>query len=245
MKIKINGPIISSSDKWIYDWLDMEATSPKDVVDKLVDGEDVEISINSYGGLVDAGNEIFTALMGHNGRVKIDVIMAGSAASIIAMAGKPTRISPVGQIMIHNVSMMSAGDYHDMDKASEILQKANDSLSNAYVIKTGLSKDDILARMDEETWLTADEAKELGFADEILFENQERPMLVADAGSGMLPHSLIEKVKEMKNQKPAAHINVDSEKIANIVFEKIKKENEKEEPQKENTSPFGRFFFNT
>lgn len=244
MKLKINGPIVSSNDKWIYDLFGMEATSPKDVVDKLGDGEDVEISINSNGGLVDAGNEIFTALMGHNGRVTIDVVMAGSAASIIAMAGRPTRISPVGQIMIHNVSMMSAGDYHDMDKASEILQKANDSLSNAYVMKTGLSKEDVLSKMDEETWLTADQAKELGFADEIMFENQERPMLVADAGAGLLPQTVIEKVKEMQNQKPAINVDLDAEKIADLVLEKIN-QYDKQEPQKENTSPFGRFFFNT
>ncbi|WP_413527373.1 head maturation protease, ClpP-related [Marinilactibacillus psychrotolerans] len=244
MKLKINGPIVSSNDKWIYDLFGMEATSPKDVIDKLVDGESVEISINSYGGLVDAGNEIFTALMGHNGTVSIDVVMAGSAASIIAMAGRPTRISPVGQIMIHNVSMMSAGDYHDMDKASEILQKANDSLSNAYVMKTGLSKEDVLSKMDEETWLTADQAKELGFADEIMFENQERPMLVADAGAGLLPQTVIEKVKEMQNQKPAINVDLDAEKIADLVLEKIN-QSDKQEPQKENTSPFGRFFFNT
>lgn len=244
MKLKINGPIVSSNDKWIYDLFGMESTSPKDVIDKLADGEDVEISINSYGGLVDAGNEIFTALMGHNGTVSIDVVMAGSAASIIAMAGRPTRISPVGQIMIHNVSMMSAGDYHDMDKASEILQKANDSLSNAYVMKTGLSKEDVLSKMDEETWLTADQAKELGFADEIMFENQERPMLVADAGAGLLPQTVIEKVKEMQNQKPAINVDLDAEKIADLVLEKIN-QSDKQEPQKENTSPFGRFFFNT
>lgn len=244
MKLKINGPIVSSNDKWIYDLFGMEATSPKDVIDKLVDGEAVEISINSYGGLVDAGNEIFTALMGHNGTVSIDVVMAGSAASIIAMAGRPTRISPVGQIMIHNVSMRSAGDYHDMDKASEILQKANDSLSNAYVMKTGLSKEDVLSKMDEETWLTADQAKELGFADEIMFENQERPLLVADGGAGLLPQTVIEKVKEMQNQKPAINVDLDAEKIADLVLEKIN-QSDKQEPQKENTSPFGRFFFNT
>ncbi|WP_091761506.1 head maturation protease, ClpP-related [Marinilactibacillus psychrotolerans] len=244
MKIKINGPIISNDDKWIYDLFEIEATSPNDVVDKLVDGEEVEISINSYGGLVDAGNEIYTALMGHNGPVNIDVVMAGSAASIIAMAGKPTRISPVGQIMIHNVSMMSAGDYHDMDKASEILQKANNSLSNAYVIKTGLSKEVVLAKMDEETWLTANEAKELGFVDEIMFENQERPLMVADAGAGLIPQNVIEKVKEMQNTKPAINVDLDAEKIADLVLEKIN-QSEKREPQAENTSPFGRFFFNT
>ena len=134
VKIKINGPIISSDDKWFYDWFDMEATCPKDVLSKLpTNGEDVEVTINSYGGLVDMGNEIYTGLRAYSGKVIANVVMAGSAASIIAMAATQIKISPVGQIMIHNVSMGSQGDYHEMDKASEILQKANLSLANAYV----------------------------------------------------------------------------------------------------------------
>lgn len=242
MKLKINGPIVSNDDKWIYELFEMDATSPKDITDALpTNGEDVEVTINSYGGLVDAGNEIYTALKLHNGPVTIDVIMAGSAASIIAMAGKPTRISPVGQIMIHNVSMMAGGDYHDMDKASEILRKSNESLANAYMIKTGLSQEELLAKMDEETWLTADEAVELGFADEKLFQAEERPLLVANAGSGLLPQSAINKVKEMQNNRLAS-ITIDTDEIAEKVFNKIKKENE-EKPQEENKSPFGRFLF--
>lgn len=242
VKLKINGPIVSNDDKWIYELFEMDATSPKDITDALpTNGEDVEVTINSYGGLVDAGNEIYTALKLHNGPVTIDVIMAGSAASIIAMAGKPTRISPVGQIMIHNVSMMAGGDYHDMDKASEILRKSNESLANAYMIKTGLSQEELLAKMDEETWLTADEAVELGFADEKLFQAEERPLLVANAGSGLLPQSAINKVKEMQNNRLAS-ITIDTDEIAEKVFNKIKKENE-EKPQEENKSPFGRFLF--
>lgn len=242
VKLKVNGPIIDNDDKWIYELFEMDATCPKDIVDSLPsNGEDVEITINSYGGLVDAGNEIYTALKLYNGPITIDVIMAGSAASIVAMAGNPTRISPVGQIMIHNVSMINRGDYHDMDKASEILKKSNESLANAYMIKTGLSQEDLLAKMDVETWLTADEAVELGFADEKLFQAEERPLLVANVGSGLLSKTAINKVKEMKNNK-VANITVNSDEIAEKVFEKIKIENE-EEPQKGNKSPFERFLF--
>ena len=135
VKIKINGPIISNDDKWFYDWLDMDATCPKDVLDLLpVENESVEVTINSYGGLVDMGNEIYTALRSYEGDVKVNIVMAGSAASIIAMAGNTVAISPVGQIMIHNVAMGAGGDYHVMDKASEILQKANSSLDRKSVV---------------------------------------------------------------------------------------------------------------
>lgn len=223
-KLKINGPIVSDNDVWIYDELEMAATSPKKIIDNLTDdNEDVEITINSYGGLVDSGNEIYTALKNYPGKVTANIVMAGSAASIIAMSADVVKMSPVGQIMIHNVAMGAGGDYHDMDKASEILQKANQSLANAYVLKTGKSKEEILDLMDKETWLTADEAIEKGFADEMMFEVQEKPLLVADGGSGMIPQKVVNEMKRLR-----------TETKQNII---------KQEPVNEN--PLARFFFNT
>lgn len=200
-RLKINGPIISSNDKWFYDYFGMEATCPADVIDQLPEsGEEIEVTINSYGGLVDVGNEIYTALRAYPGTVTANIVMAGSAASIIAMSADKVCMSPVGQIMIHNVAMGAQGDYHDMDKASEILVKANSSLANAYVIKTGKTKDEILKLMEAETWLTADEAVTNNFADEIMFETKERPLLVADGGSGLVPQHIIQEMKNLKMQ---------------------------------------------
>lgn len=250
VKIKINGPIISSDDKWFYDWFEMEATCPNDVLSKLPDsGEDVEVTINSYGGLVDMGNEIYTGLRAYSGKVTANVVMAGSAASIIAMGANQVAISPVGQIMIHNVSMGAGGDYHEMEKASEILQKANHSLANAYVAKTGKSKEEVLALMENETWLTAEEAVENGFADSIMFENEERPQLVADGGSGLIPQKLINEVKKLKNQQSqTVQMNLSDEQVQRIVNEvtsNLKKdaviETDFEEPS--NESPFAKFLF--
>ena len=171
-QLKVNGDIISNGDKWVYDFYEIDSTCPNDILDQLPkDGSDVEITINSGGGLVTSGNEIYTALKSYDGHVTVNIINAGSAASIIAMSGDKVRISPVGQIMIHNVSMGAIGDYHDMDKASEILQKANEALANAYRLKTGMSKAVLLEKMDKETWLNAEEAKEYGFADEIMFDD--------------------------------------------------------------------------
>ncbi|MDT2815970.1 Clp protease ClpP [Vagococcus carniphilus] len=250
-KIKINGPIISNDDKWIYDWLEWDGTCPKDVLNALpTDNSDVEVTINSYGGLVDSGNEIYTALMSYQGNVTINVIMAGSAASIIAMAGKPTKISPVGQIMIHNAAMGAGGDYHTMDKASEILKKANISASKAYEIKTGLTQEDLLSKMDYETWLTADEAKELGFVDEIMFENNERPLMVASGYVGTLPNNLIQKVKELKMNSIGSQQPFELDKLQDMINQSIElaleKQNKKnQEPIMEDVSPYERFFFNT
>lgn len=237
--IKINGPVISNSDKWIYDLFEKDATCPNDVLNNLPeDNSDIEVSINSYGGLVDSGNEIYTALMSYQGNVTVNVVMAGSAASIIAMAGKPTKISPVGQIMIHNVDMGAGGDYHAMDKASEILQKANQSLSKAYQLKTGLGQDDILEKMDQETWLTADEAKELGFVDEIMFEETERPRMVASGLDDMLPEKLINSISKLKNQ------SFDIDKLQNLIDVSVEKAlNKQNEELTKGNSTFDGFFF--
>ena len=89
--IDIKGEIINSNNQWIYDWLGMEATSPKKISDALRDagGEDVEIHINSPGGDVFAGSEIYTLLRGYSGKVKIKILgIAASAASVIAQAGE-------------------------------------------------------------------------------------------------------------------------------------------------------------
>lgn len=199
-KINVKGPIISDDEKWIYDLLGMDSTAPKDVIDALpADGSDIEVDINSGGGLVDSGNVIYTALMDYSGKVTVNIVgMAASSASLIAMAGKPTRISPVGQIMIHNVAGGLVGDYRDQAKLSEVLKQASEAIANAYHLKTGLSMEDLQAKMDSETYLNADQAKELGFVDEIMFDDQVE--LIADGGSGMLPKSAVDKIAELMKQ---------------------------------------------
>lgn len=226
VQIRVSGPIIQNGEKWIYDWFDEEATCPKDVLEALpANGEDVEVTINSYGGYVDQGNEIYTALKSYQGAVTTTIIMAGSAASIIAMGGDHVRMTPPGQIMIHNVAMGSHGDYHAMDKASEILQKSNQSLAMAYQLKTGMSEQEVLKKMDEETWLTAKEAKEQRFIDEIMFENEERPLLVADGGTGMLSKNMIGKMKELINQQEKQQnqltVKLDMTKVQELINESI------------------------
>ncbi|WP_338230955.1 head maturation protease, ClpP-related [Lactiplantibacillus paraxiangfangensis] len=202
-KINIKGPIISNDDSFIYKMFGIDGTCPKDVIDALpADGSDVEIDINSGGGYVDEGREIYTALKSYAGKVTVNIVgRAASSASVIAMAGNPTKISPIGQIMIHNVAGGIYGDYRDQAKLSDVLKQMNESMATAYQLKTGLPMDDLLAKMNEETYLNADQAKELGFVDEIMFsEGSEELDLVADDNSGMLPKSAIEKIKELLKQ---------------------------------------------
>lgn len=196
-KINIKGPIVSNSDAWIYEWFGIEATSPKSVSDSLVqaNGEDIEVEINSGGGSVFAGSEIYTALKSYKGNVVVKIVgLAASAASVIAMAGNKVMMSPTAQIMIHNVSSRASGDYRDMEHTAEVLRNANDTIANAYRIKTGKTQEELLALMDKETWMTADKAKELGFIDEIMFENDTQLVASTDY-SGMLPPEVINKIR--------------------------------------------------
>lgn len=146
-----------------------------------------------------AGQEIYSMLTGRNDvKIKIES-MAGSAASVIAMANR-SEISPVAMIMIHNVSMYGAsGDYHDMRKNAEILQQMNAALAGAYTNKTGKDKDEILKLMDRETWLTANQALEMGFVDAIMQEDM--PQITNNLTGCRLTDEIRQKVM---NEKAAA-----------------------------------------
>lgn len=219
MKISVKGPIIDSDDQWIYDWFEVEATSPKKVIDLInqaKNNEDLEVEINSGGGSVFAGSEIYTALKSYSGKVITKVVgLAASAASVVTMAGDVILISPTGQIMIHNASGGFGGDYRDMEKGAEILKNVNATISNAYRIKTGLSNEELLEMMNKETWLTPQQALEKKFVDEIMFTNDIK--LVASINNGMLPQEVIDKMKmELKNKE------VPKEPENNIEAEKTK-----------------------
>lgn len=201
MPIKINGTIVGNDNKWIYDWCDMEAFCPKDL--NLIEGQDVDIEINSPGGYIYPASEIYTALMKHKGNVNITITgRAASAASVIAMAGTHVTMSPTAQMMIHNVSASGAGDYRDFEHYAEQLKKSNDTIANAYMIKTGKTREEILKLMDHETWFTPDEALENGFIDEILSkeDNADQFRLVA-ASDFLIPQAVIDKLKQEKEQE--------------------------------------------
>lgn len=130
---------------------------------------DITVWINSPGGDCVAAAQIYNMLMDYKGNVtvKIDGI-AASAASVIAMAGNTVLMSPVSTMMIHNPATVAMGDHNEMQKAIEMLNEVKESIINAYEIKTGLSRAKLSHLMDSETWMNANKAVELGFADGII-----------------------------------------------------------------------------
>ena len=211
-KIKIKGVIVPNDDKWIYDWFEMDSTCPREVEKEVekANGEDLEVIINSPGGDVFSGSEIYTLLKDYNGNVIVKIVgVAASAASIIAMAGKKVMMSPTAEMMIHNVHSAAQGDYRAMEHRAKILKDYNDTIANAYMIKSGMSKEDLLALMDKETWLTPEKALEYKLIDEIMFMDNT-PKLAASFGGIMLPQEVINKIRNtIKNPNVDENNNSD------------------------------------
>ncbi|UVJ28296.1 head maturation protease, ClpP-related [Staphylococcus aureus] len=240
MKINVKGAIIPNNDKWIYEMLEMDATSPKDIADSLPDtNEDIDVIINSGGGDVYSGSEIYTSLKTYPGKVNIKIVgVAASAASVIAMAGDQIEISPTAQIMIHNAWTMAMGDINEMQKTVDMLDSVNRGIANAYINKTGKTEDEILSLMNKETWFNAQDAVEHGFADSKMFD-ETAPRLVANSGQ-MLSDDVINRVTALVSKTPEMKIDIDA--IANKVIEKMNIKNEK--PKNTiNESGFNRFLF--
>lgn len=208
--VNVSGTIVKNDDAPVYEWLEMDYTAPSLFDEAIASGEDLIVNINSVGGDTFAGEEIYTRLMMYSGNVTVNVLgLAASAASVIAMGGDKVNISPAGQIMIHNTSLAQFGDYRDMDKASEILKKTNNSLANAYVKKTGKSMDEVLSMMDAETWLTADEAVEHGFADAVIGEQNDIQLVASSAN--VLPKKVINKISKLKAENKRLKSEIGSE----------------------------------
>ena len=192
----LNGTIAEES------WFDDEVT-PSLFKDELNSGEgDITVWINSPGGDCIAAAQIYNMLMNYKGNVtvKIDGI-AASAASVIAMAGNKVIVSPVSMIMIHNPATIAAGDTSEMQKAIAMLDEVKESIINAYEIKTGLSRAKLSHLMDAETWMDANSAIEMGFADEIMqrntqYDELEVPNVSMTFSRVSVTNSLMEKMAE-------------------------------------------------
>ena len=166
--LEINGEIASES------WFDDDVT-PKLFKDELISGSGpITIWLNSPGGDCIAASQIYSMLMDYADEVTVKVDgIAASAASVIAMAGTKVLMAPTALMMIHNPMTLAWGDRSEMTKAIEMLDEVKESIVNAYEIKTGMSRAKISHLMDAETWMNANKAIELGFADDILEDKKK------------------------------------------------------------------------
>lgn len=197
-RLNINGVIVPNDYKWYYDFFGMDCTCPRDVNEVINDanGQPIEVYINSPGGVIESGSEIYTALRSYQGDVKIYITgEACSAASIIAMA-RYNEMSPTALMMVHCVSTGASGNHNTFEKAATMLRTADEALSSAYISKSGMTKEEALEMMENETWITAQQAKEKGLIDAVMFEEKEANLPFV-ACTFALPSA--DRMKEIKN----------------------------------------------
>lgn len=217
-KIDIRGDIIPTDYKWYYDWFGMESTCTRDVtrvLDSMVAGDEVDVYINSPGGVIDVGSEIYTLLRQKAETNPVNIYITGqacSAASIIACASH-CAMSPTALMMVHCVSSGISGNHNDMEHMAEVLRTADRALCRAYTAKTGMTEEEALEMMENETWLTAEQAKEHGLVDEIIFESKEGEALPMVASCGLFTLPTEEQMAKAR-QMAIVHIEPEPEDTA-------------------------------
>ena len=194
----LNGPIAEET------WWGDEIT-PRQFKDELAaESGPVTVWINSPGGDVFAAAQIYNMLLDHPGAVTVKIDgLAASAASVIAMAGAEVLVSPVSMMMCHNPATVAWGDSEEMLRAKALLDEVKESIINAYQKKTGLPRDTLSAMMDAETWMNANKAVELGFADNFMFSGPDtHPENTGEAGMvfsrAAVTNSLLGKLPKQK-----------------------------------------------
>lgn len=194
MRYSLNGMISSDDDAPIWRWCGWQAVSPSDIRDALAGNpadEEFVLEINSGGGSVYAGFEMYSVLRGAKVPTRAEVqSLAGSAASVVLAGVDTAAASPVGQVMIHLPSTCTEGNQIAHKESVQMLEAVTGSIIAAYEAKCkGKTTRDALRRMmDRETFLTAQEALDAGLIDEIIGDTDgaaTNPMNVFNAACGV------------------------------------------------------------
>ena len=176
-EIDVLGYVVASEDAWIYRWFGYDCISPRDVRNALkkANGEEVQFRINSYGGLTWAASEIYTDIRNYEGNTVANIVgLAASAAGLIAIAAKVKRMTPLGEFMMHNPWSSAEGDYRAMEAAGKSLRSSRETIINAFALCCpNLTRGEIGAMLNAETWLDARKAVDLGIVDEMMFADGE------------------------------------------------------------------------
>ncbi|RVU71786.1 Clp protease ClpP [Lactobacillus xujianguonis] len=171
-KIAIKGPIIDDQTGEFMTMFGADSYAyPSKLAKDLKDagGDDVVLEINSPGGYTSSGAEMYTALKEYSGKIEAHIVgEADSAGSFVAMSADKVLMSPMAMMMIHRASGGNQGTSTDMQSTAQALDELDQNIVNAYVAKTGKSKEDIYQLMQKTTWMNAETAVKNGFADGLM-----------------------------------------------------------------------------
>ena len=133
---------------------------------------DVEIELDSPGGSVTDGLAIYNAITSHEGNVTVHIdTLAASIATVIACAADHVKINSNGKFMIHRAWTVAMGNCKEFRSMADLMELMDGDIADVYAYRTKKDKDELLAMMDKETWMSADSALELGFVDEVVQVN--------------------------------------------------------------------------
>lgn len=165
-----------------YSWSGVSAGYVRRVLKENAKAKSIKVRINSKGGDVLEGFAIYNLLSEHQAHVSVTIdAIAASMASIVALAGDDITIASNAFFMIHNPFAIGIGEADDLRGTADMLDKMRDNMADIYVARTGLKRDDVIAMMDAETWLSADEAKAKGFVDTVVKAKKAEPKKAAAA----------------------------------------------------------------
>lgn len=169
-EILIYGDIVSE------EWFTNDITAPgfKQQLDELGNVSEIDVHINSSGGNVFEGHAIYNMLKMHKAKINIYIdALAASIASVIAMSGDTIFMHKNSFLMIHNSWIMTVGNAKELRDTADLLDKTDEASNQAYLDRAlNISEEELKELLDAETWLTASEALEKGFIDEILEPNE-------------------------------------------------------------------------
>lgn len=217
MRVSLNGIVSADDDVEIYEWFGMQAFGPRAVREAIAQnppGEELVLEINSGGGSVMAGSEMYTVLRSAEGiRTRAEVqSLAASAASYLMLGCDEVMMSPAAQVMIHLPSTRTTGDRNDHLDSVHVLDTIRESILNVYELKAKgkTSRAEFKRMMNASTWMTAQEAVDCGLADGILFQDEPAPQNIMNAvGIPDIDHLRAEyrkyKLAEPGEKKPEAN----------------------------------------
>ena len=209
---------MADDDAWLYRWFDYTVCSPADIrrgVAENPPGETLTVEINSPGGSMFAGFEMYSVLLGAECDTEAEIQSLAASAACTAMLGcKRVKATPVAQVMVHNPAVTADGNQYDHQKTAEDLAKFSQSILNAFELKCQGKKTraELEAMMDAETWMPVQEAVDAGLVDEIIGGAGLLPSQVENAvGGGLRALSVgggLPSVAELRARKDAIDAGV-------------------------------------
>ena len=197
-----------------------DTISAKEVTEYLtdLDVENINVYINSNGGVVDTAIAINNALRRHKAKVTVNIDgIAASAATLITCAGDTVKMPKNALFMIHNPLTIAMGDSEEMRKQADVLEKHKNSILETYLQKVNIDKEKLSELMDNETWLSAEEALEYGFIDEII-ENAD----IQVVENKVISNNMIFNMAEFKNFNVDKNIKNNGKGSGKMTIEEIK-----------------------